>query len=332
MLAAIGVAFAVCLSDAFAFGALARAEALVPGGVLFVFIAALGADRLRVDLSVALVGAGVIATVILRAHHAPGGIRSAHHARRRLLWQALATATVIALLAGYVGQRLPGAREEALFDTRGNGDGDGAESEPTRRHPQPAHQPATVRPTGGHLDRRVVLARDRRCPSSTVPRGGPPTARSANPTPSPSSRDRQRSSCANRSGSSGLAGTMVPVAPDAIQAEGPDTVRYDFGTATLSADEEFSNGDSFVAVSAAPTYTPEALAAATSDDPGDPIYLELPDDFPESAAQLAEAVTAGATNNYETALALQNWFKAEFTYSLEVQPGPRQRRHGGVPP
>ena len=58
VLAAIGVAFAVCLSDAFAFGALARAEALVPGGVLFVFIAALGADRLRVDLSVALVGRG----------------------------------------------------------------------------------------------------------------------------------------------------------------------------------------------------------------------------------------------------------------------------------
>ena len=29
-----------------------------------------------------------------------------------------------------MGQRLPGAREEALFDTRGNGDGDGASLSP----------------------------------------------------------------------------------------------------------------------------------------------------------------------------------------------------------
>ena len=50
VLAAIGLAIAVVLADAFAFGALARAEALVPGGVLFVFVAALGDDRLRVAL------------------------------------------------------------------------------------------------------------------------------------------------------------------------------------------------------------------------------------------------------------------------------------------
>ena len=129
VLAAIGMAFAVSLSDAFAFGALARAEALVPGGVLFVFIAALGADRLRVELSVGLVAAGVVATVVLRAHHAPGGIRAGHTARR-VVWQAAATAVVVGLLAGYVGQRLPGAEDEALFDTRGNGDGSGAELSP----------------------------------------------------------------------------------------------------------------------------------------------------------------------------------------------------------
>ena len=35
----------------------------------------------------------------------------------------------------------------------------------------------------------------------------------------------------------------------------------------------------------------------------------------------AEEVTAGAANNYERAVLLQNWFKSKFRYSLEVQPG-----------
>ena len=48
LLATIGTAFVVLTSDTFAFYARARGEALVPGAVLFVFVAALGADRHRV--------------------------------------------------------------------------------------------------------------------------------------------------------------------------------------------------------------------------------------------------------------------------------------------
>ena len=96
VLAAIGIALTVILSDAFAFRAFARAEALMPGGVLFVFIAALGADRSRVALATALVFAGVVATVALRAHHAPQrdhGHRlttfadSSHRPRCALAWR-----------------------------------------------------------------------------------------------------------------------------------------------------------------------------------------------------------------------------------------------------
>ncbi|MEP4649434.1 MAG: hypothetical protein ABJ314_04580, partial [Ilumatobacter sp.] len=71
VLSAIGVAAAVLLADTFAFRAFARAEALVPGGVLFVFVAALGTDRSRIASTMALVAAGVVATVVLRQHHAP---------------------------------------------------------------------------------------------------------------------------------------------------------------------------------------------------------------------------------------------------------------------
>jgi hypothetical protein len=51
VLAATGMALTIVLGDTFAFRAFARAEALVPGGVLFVFVAALGSNREREALS-----------------------------------------------------------------------------------------------------------------------------------------------------------------------------------------------------------------------------------------------------------------------------------------
>ena len=68
-LAGLALVIAIVMADAFAFRAEARGEALVPGGVLFIFIAALAAERLRVFSTVLLIGAGVLAVVALRALH-----------------------------------------------------------------------------------------------------------------------------------------------------------------------------------------------------------------------------------------------------------------------
>ena len=70
-----------------------------------------------------------------------------------------------------------------------------------------------------------------------------------------------------------------------------------------------------------PTFTVEALRATTSLNPPDPIYLELPDDFPDTVATTAAAVTADAPTKYDAMLALQNWFLSEFEYSLDVPAG-----------
>ena len=82
-----------------------------------------------------------------------------------------------------------------------------------------------------------------------------------------------------------------------------------------------SAGDSYQMTSASPLFEPAVLAATTSLTPGDDIYFQLPDDFPADAAALAREVTAGAANSYEAAVLLQDWFRSEFEYSLEVQPG-----------
>ena len=50
LLASVGTAFVVFTGDTFAFRANGRGEALVPGAVLFVFVAALGVDRHRIAL------------------------------------------------------------------------------------------------------------------------------------------------------------------------------------------------------------------------------------------------------------------------------------------
>ncbi len=122
VLAAIGLATAVLLADVFAFRADARAETLVPGGVLFIFVGALGDDRLRVAGAVALVGVGVVTTVGLRWYHAEPGRGEPATSWRR--WPtAIAFGVVIAIIAGIVGPRLPGADAAPLYETSGRGGG-----------------------------------------------------------------------------------------------------------------------------------------------------------------------------------------------------------------
>ena len=120
VLAAIGLATSVLLADVFAFRADARAETLVPGGVLFVFVGALGDERLRIVSAVLLVGVGVVATVGLRWYHAEPDRRPGGTSVRR--WPvALAFGVTIAVAAGFAGPRLPGADAAPLYETSGGG-------------------------------------------------------------------------------------------------------------------------------------------------------------------------------------------------------------------
>ncbi len=322
VLAAVGVAAAVLLADVFAFRADARAEALVPGGVLFVFVGALGNSRAQIALVVLLVAIAVITTAVLRAYHA-GGLDVG---MRRLSWRSTPTmvsvGVVVALTAGFVGPRLPGADAEALFDTTGRGGGGLTEfvsplvdirSRLTNRSTdvlfsvtadvESYWRSATLPEFDGtqwRLPERELRPFDN---SSIDPADG-------------TVENRQRIAIG------ALAGSLVPAAPDPFQASGPDDLRWVAETATLvTVDGDLEDGDLIDIVSAAPRLDADILAAATSDDPGDEIYTEVPDDLPDVVADTARQITAGSGTPYEAARALQTWFQNEFTYSLEVQPG-----------
>ena len=121
LLASVGTAFVVFTSDTFAFRANARGEALVPGAVLFVVVAALGADVSRMGFALALVAAGFLAAVLLRARAAPQARTILGRARNPLstvLPAAFAAGGLVVLAAWVIGPRLPGANDEPLVDTR----------------------------------------------------------------------------------------------------------------------------------------------------------------------------------------------------------------------
>jgi len=321
VLAAVGLAIAVVLSDAFAFRAFARAEALVPGGVLFVFVGALGTDRLRVAASVLLVVAGVVATIALRWYHAPTTAAGQRSTLGFAAPAAVIVTIVVALTAGLVGPRLPGADAAPVYETRG---GSGSNSTVV----SPLVDIRSRLTNRSNTELFVVDANlESYWRSSSLPRfdgttWGLPDRDLAPVDPALTGRRPGAEDLFQQVRVVNLGGSLVPAAPDPFQASGVDELRWRPETSTLvTADDDLERGDTFQIVSASPRFDPARLAGVTATDAGDPIYLELPDDLPDVVADTAREVTAGAPDAYATALALQNWFRDEFTYSLEVQPG-----------
>ncbi len=324
VLASIGMAAAVLLADTFAFRAGARAEALVPGGVLFVFVAALGAERDRVALTMLVVAAGVLATVVLRSYHAPTRAVTVGRRRSRVALAVpigIVAAVAVSLLAGVVGPRLPGARSEALYDTKGGGTG----SVTTVQNPLVDIRSRLTRRSDVELFQ--VRANE---PSYWRSMSLPAFDGTTWSLPERDLDDAGGSLATARPGTVEviqevrvveLGGNLVPAAPDPVAIE-PASLSWTADTSTLvKTDDDLVTGETFEIVSASPRYDPDQLRRATTADPPDPIYLDLPDDFPDSVRALARTNTSGAATPYDVALQLQQWFRTEFDYSLDVQSG-----------
>jgi transglutaminase-like putative cysteine protease len=73
--------------------------------------------------------------------------------------------------------------------------------------------------------------------------------------------------------------------------------------------------------SVVPTFTAEQLRAATASNPPGEQYRSLPEDFNQDLRTLAAAATAGAATPYDQAVALQNYFRTNFTYNVNVSRG-----------
>jgi len=320
VLAAIGLATSVLLADVFAFRADARAETLVPGGVVFIFVGALGDERLLIETTVVLVGVGVVTTAALRWYHAESVRDDAATSWRR--WPvAIAFGVVIAIAAGVVGPRLPGAGAAPLYETSGRGGGVTQVISPlvdirSRLTNRSTEELFRIRADVESYWRVSAL------PEFNGTTWGLPERKlepvSDGPTAPMDSliENRQRVTIGV------LGGTLVPAAPDPLQASGPDDLRWVPETSTLvTVDGNLETGDTIDIVSAAPRLDAVRLVEATSIEPGDTIYTSVPTDLPEVVAATARQLAGDATSTFDTAMTLQAWFQTQFEYSLEVQPG-----------
>ncbi|MGI9052347.1 MAG: transglutaminaseTgpA domain-containing protein [Ilumatobacteraceae bacterium] len=323
LLASIGTAFVVFASDLFAFRANGRGEALVPGAVLFVFVAALGVDEDRIGLTLALVAAGFLAAALLRARATPPPRTLL--GRRRLSLATILPATIITgglvvLAAWVIGPRLPGAADEPLIDTRQQNGGVTEVGNPlvdirARLVNQSASQMFSINATAPAYWRVTALPAFDGDTWGLPERAIEDVDGQLQAAATGAIENRQEITVA------ALTGRLVPAAAEPIAASDAG-LRWSAETSTLvRTDRPLERGDRFEVVSAVPVITPDQLRATGSTAPPDPMHLELPGDFPESVRQQALVLAAGAATPYDVALAMQNWFRTEFRYSTEIPQG-----------
>jgi transglutaminase-like putative cysteine protease len=322
-LAGATMAATVWLADTFAFRAQARGEALVPGAVLFVFVAALGVDERRIVNSLAVIGAGFCALALLRQRleRRPRTVlgRSLHPLVTSVPAIACAAAVVLAG-AWALGPNLPGADAEPLFDTQNNRGGVTEIVSPlvdirSRLVNQAENELFSVRAELPSYWRATALP-DFDGEQWSLPETILDNVKdTANAPASGSVANEQLVTIL------GLDGSLVPAAAEPVWAEG-DGLGFNSLTQTLvKTTSELDEGDDYAVVSAMPRFTAEALRSATSGSPPDPVFLALPDDLPAVVGTRATEVTAGKPSTFDQMVALQDWFRTEFRYSTDVPDG-----------
>ena len=321
--AAAAIAICAALADTFAFRAMGRVESIVPAGVIFILTAALGTDNHRVGVAALWIATALLTVAILRFRHTSQEA-TWMGARRMPLVAALPavllTIGVTAVVAAAVAPRLPGAGERALVDTRNR---QGTVTEVL----SPLVDIGAQMRNRGNLELFTVQSSD----------GGHYWRTYASPLYDNgqwSPLDEKLQAMGDRSGEVELPTAItsqtirilalrnhnVPAAFRPVSVS-PADIRWTGSTQMLLLpDVALQTGDRIDVQSMIPRPTVDQLLKATVDK-APPGSLDLPGGLPQLAKDDALVATAGAVTPYEKALALQNWFRSNFNYDLDVQYG-----------
>lgn len=113
----------------------------------------------------------------------------------------------------------------------------------------------------------------------------------------------------------------VPQVPVAVDVDGP--WKFNTTTQVFYNPQGVTRADQRYTVVSRPL-TPSATELAevsAAVDPSVATYLQYPSSIPQNIKQLADQIVAGARTPYQKAIALQNWFLANFTYDLDAKSG-----------
>ncbi len=331
-LVATAVAVWACavIGDWAAFRADAAVEAVLPAASLFGVASVLGADRGRIVLAGIWIAA-VLGFVLVRRADRLGRTSTwvgDHRTRgpRALVLLGVALTLSATLVAVLVGPRLPGAESEAvvsLTDIGGDAPGTRVTVSPLVDIRSRLVQQANVEVFSVRSEVRAywrLTSLDRFDGSIWSSNGsyGKSSGTLEDGVPVASEQvvfDQDFTIAA-------LSQIWLPAAyePQAVRVE--EAIRYDevSGTLIVDTDVPTSDGTAYTVRSALPQHQPDALAAASPEVPVEiaEMYLGLPADFSPSIRALAAEVTAGSTSRYEQALRLQDFFREQFRYDIDV--------------
>lgn len=334
VLATLAIWLVAFLADWAAFRLASSFEALLPSFAVVVFIAFFGTEGSRYRTTAAYL---VAIFAFFLAHRLWRDARGARWladnatSGTRSLARTGAGLVVTAVIGGLVlGPLLPGATEEPLIDLEERADGPGTRVVVSpivdirgRLVDQADVEVFTVQSPVASYWRLASLDRF----NGTVWGADTRYSSASGPLPDDFPSDATVTPVDQRFDITNLGAVWIPAAfePRAIIDASTDAISYEPVSGTLIVDRslEDSDGLSYTVASALPTFDPTTLAAAPNAYPPEILerYLQLPDDFSPTAAALAGEITAGLDNDYDRALALQDWFRDNFVYDLDVGPG-----------
>ena len=316
------------LSDGFAFRAGAGPEMLVAPGIIFVFCSALAGERLRLLSTALWLACAILAYALHRSllQDDSSGWLTTH--RRGTVTAATRIGAVLgvsAIAIGLVvGPILPGATDDPIINTRNPRSGTRQTISPLvdiqgRIASQSAVEAFTVKSPAPSYWRLTALDEfDGRIWSSAR------TYRDASGRLGGGLDADHTTPLEQEFTISGLDSLWYPAAYAPTHISIGDDVRYDPETSSIvTKSGNTQEGTTYTVQSAVPNVKPDELRAAAQPAPVaiQTHYTELPANFPPDLKRIAIEIVAGSPTEYDKALALQDWFRNNFTYDLNVEHG-----------
>ncbi len=326
----LGIWAGAFLADWAAFRLWSPIEAIVPMSALFVFAALLGEDDARTRSAVLFITAVTAFELLHRVAHRAREGRWVNNDVDRGINALVIRGALLGLGAVAVGSivapALPMADDPAVLDWRGAGDGDSqrvvssplvtiekrlVEQTDIELFTVQSEDPAYWRLTSLDIFDGQIWRSDGTFEkaSGTLPRTNP-----AKP---------DGDSISQTYSIGALSSPWLPAVfePLSFSSESTEAVyEPDSSTLIVPHDRDDSNGADYLIESIRPTFDPEVLrnsGGTISDDIAEK-FLQLPGDFSRPATEQAEVVTGPGATDYDKALLLQNWFRSEFEYDLDV--------------
>ncbi len=319
-------------SDSLAFRLDATVEALAPATGLFLFSSILAEREHRTTSALLFVVAVLVFVLASRVARADGTGRwlatDAGRGARSLLAAGLLLAGLAVIPAVLAGPRLPGGDGRPLVDLDGGGSSnDRVTLSPlvdirSRLVEQSTVEAFRVEAAAPSYWRSTALdAFDGQIWSSSGNYVGVEGRLPSTPDPVPgATRLSQTFHIA------ALDQIWLPAAFEPIAVDSPDAdVDWDGDSSSLvvAAGRETSDGLDYSVLSILPRVGPDALTVGTAglDTEFLARFTRLPEATRSIARRFAAEAVGTETDAYGQALALQNWFRTHFRYSLDVRPG-----------